>query len=184
MRLIPRILLQKIIAMYSTTYFYIILLADGEKYKFPEDNPFDEDSNDSDDSDNEKGETEKNSVASVGYRYRKWDLGVHIKNIVRIRSFSNHEIYKKNINNTFTIYSGNNLKLVARCEHDAVAQGTNNELVFLTTKALNEWDSRYICVDSVIIQPNIKELVENYNAEITCILEFQVLWRSRLATKT
>ena len=65
--------------MYSTFYFYIILLADGEKYKFPEDNPFDEDSNDSDDSDNEKGETEKSSVASVGYRYRKWDLGVHIK---------------------------------------------------------------------------------------------------------
>jgi len=93
-------------------YSQQVLKADGEKYKFPEDNPFDEDSNDSDDSDNEKGETEKNSVASVGYRYRKWDLG-------------------------------NNLKLVARCEHDAVAQGTNNELVFLTTKALNEWDSRY-----------------------------------------
>ena len=51
-----------------------LLLADGEKYKFPEDNPFDEESNDSDDSDAEKSE-EKNSVASVGYRYRKWDLG-------------------------------------------------------------------------------------------------------------
>merc|ERR1712165_207168 len=89
-----------------------VLKADVDKYKFPEENPFDEDSNDSDDSDGEKAETEKNSVASVGYRYRKWDLG-------------------------------NNLKLVARCEHDAVAQGTNNELVFLTTKALNEWDSRY-----------------------------------------
>merc|ERR1711962_818271 len=93
-------------------YSQQVLKADGEKHKFPEDNPFDEDSNDSDDSDGEKAETEKNSVASVGYRYRKWDLG-------------------------------NNLKLVARCEHDAVAQGTNNELVFLTTKALNEWDSRY-----------------------------------------
>ena len=39
-------------------------------------------------------------------------------------------------------FSGNNIKLVARCEHDAVASGTNNELLFLTTKALNEWDSR------------------------------------------
>merc|ERR1712213_226816 len=93
-------------------YSQQVLKADGEKHKFPEDNPFNEDSNDSGDSDGEKGETEKNSVASVGYRYRKWDLG-------------------------------NNLKLVARCEHDAVAQGTNNELLYLSTKALNEWDSRY-----------------------------------------
>ena len=37
---------------------------------------------------------------------------------------------------------GNKIKLVARCEHDAVAQGTSNEVLFLTTKALNEWDSR------------------------------------------
>ena len=66
------------------------------------------------------------------------------------------KLRKKNTINTFTTYSGNNLKLVARCEHDAVAQGTNNELVFLTTKALNEWDSRYICDDSVSIQFSVK----------------------------
>ena len=67
----------------------------------------------------------------------------------RNTDFSNNEINKENIISTLTTYSGNNLKLVARCEHDAVAQGTNNELVFLTTKALNEWDSRYICDDSL-----------------------------------
>ena len=66
------------------------------------------------------------------------------------------KLAEKDIINTFTNYSGNNLKLVARCEHDAVAQGTNNELVFLTTKALNEWDSRYICDDSVSIQFSVK----------------------------
>lgn len=52
-----------------------MLSADGEKYKFPEDNPFDEDSNNSDDDSEAEKSEEKNSVASVGYRYRKWDLG-------------------------------------------------------------------------------------------------------------
>ena len=74
----------------------------------------------------------------------------------RNTDFSNNEINKENIISTLTTYSGNNLKLVARCEHDAVAQGTNNELVFLTTKALNEWDSRYICDDSVSVQFSVK----------------------------
>lgn len=32
--------------------------------------------------------------------------------------------------------------LVARCEHDAVMQGPQNETQFLTIKALNEWDSK------------------------------------------
>lgn len=32
--------------------------------------------------------------------------------------------------------------LVARCEHDAVLQGPQNETQFLTIKALNEWDSK------------------------------------------
>merc|ERR1739844_714255 len=94
-------------------YSQQVLKSDGEKHKFSEENPFIDDTNDSEEeSDAEKSEEDKNSVASVGYRYRKWDLG-------------------------------NNIKLVARCEHDAVASGTNNELLFLTTKALNEWDSRY-----------------------------------------
>ena len=66
------------------------------------------------------------------------------------------KLTNRNMINTFTTYSGNNLKLVARCEHDAVAQGTNNELVFLTTKALNEWDSRYICDDSILIKFSVK----------------------------
>ena len=64
-------------------YVLPLFIADGEKHKFPEDNPFDEEANDSEDSDGEKGENEKNSVASVGYRYRKWDLGVYLSNATR-----------------------------------------------------------------------------------------------------
>lgn len=51
-------------------------------------------------------------MASVGYRYRKWDLG-------------------------------NDVKLVARCEHDAVTHGPHDETLFLSIKALNEWDSKF-----------------------------------------
>ena len=43
---------------------------------------------------------------------------------------------------------GNDIKLVARCETDAVAQGPNNEMQFINIKALNEWDSKvkfYFC---------------------------------------
>ena len=55
--------------------------ADGEKHKFSEENPFIDDTNDSEEeSDAEKSEEDKNSVASVGYRYRKWDLGTNDKN--------------------------------------------------------------------------------------------------------
>ena len=39
---------------------------------------------------------------------------------------------------------GNDIKLVARCEHDAVMQGPNNEMQFINIKALNEWDSKVI----------------------------------------
>ena len=49
--------------------------------------------------------------------------------------------------NSMNIILGNNIKLVARCEHDAVAAGANNEMLYLTTKALNEWDSRYFIVE-------------------------------------
>ncbi|TRY68259.1 hypothetical protein TCAL_03825 [Tigriopus californicus] len=69
-----------------------------DRHKFPEENPFECD---------EEGE-----VASVGYRYKKWDLG-------------------------------NDIKLIARCEHDAVSQGPNGDVLFMNIKALNEWDSRY-----------------------------------------
>ena len=31
---------------------------------------------------------------------------------------------------------------MARCEHDAVMAGANNEIMFLNIKALNEWDSK------------------------------------------
>ena len=31
---------------------------------------------------------------------------------------------------------------MARCEHDAVMAGANNEMMFLNIKALNEWDSK------------------------------------------
>ncbi len=60
--------------------------ADGEKHKFAEDNPFVDDDEDNED--------KPSPVASVGYRYRKWDLG-------------------------------NEVKLIARCEHDAVLQVCN-----------------------------------------------------------
>ncbi|XP_045535644.1 eukaryotic translation initiation factor 3 subunit D [Papilio machaon] len=68
------------------------------KYKFPEPNPF-------------VSEEEEGEVASVGYRYRKWNLN-------------------------------NGVVLIARCEHDAVLQGPQNETQFLSIKALNEWDSK------------------------------------------
>ncbi|CAG0888523.1 unnamed protein product [Darwinula stevensoni] len=70
-----------------------------ETCKFEGDNPFV--------SNEEEGE-----VASVGYRYRKWDLG-------------------------------NDITLVARCEHDAVTVGPNQEIQFINVKALNEWDPRF-----------------------------------------
>lgn len=90
-------------------YSQQVLKIEGEKYKFEEDNPFIEDS---DDEDEEKSAKKNDKVASVGYRYRKWDLG-------------------------------NGIKLVARCEHDAVTRGPSNDLQFVNIKALNEWDSRF-----------------------------------------
>ncbi len=75
-----------------------VLKGQEEKYNFDEENPF-------------AVEEEEGEIASVGYRYKKWDLG-------------------------------NNVKLIARCEHDAVAQGPNNEMVYMNIRALNEWDSK------------------------------------------
>jgi translation initiation factor 3 subunit D len=77
-----------------------VLKGGDDKFKFEDENPF------ANEDDEEEGQ-----IASVGYRYRKWDLG-------------------------------NDVKLVARCEHDAVAAGPNNERLFLNIKALNEWDSK------------------------------------------
>ncbi len=74
-----------------------VLKGKEDAYKFDEENPF-------------AVEEEEGDVASVGYRYRKWDLG-------------------------------DNVKLVARCEHDAVITGPN-ETLFMNIKALNEWDSK------------------------------------------
>lgn len=37
---------------------------------------------------------------------------------------------------------GNDIVLIARCEHDAVMYGPNNEVQFINIKSLNEWDSR------------------------------------------
>ena len=39
---------------------------------------------------------------------------------------------------------GNDIVLIARCEHDAVMYGPNNEGQFINVKSLNEWDSRVI----------------------------------------
>jgi len=38
---------------------------------------------------------------------------------------------------------GDNLDIIIRTEHDAVTYGPNNDLQFMSIKALNEWDSRY-----------------------------------------
>merc|ERR1712238_6045 len=51
-----------------------VLKADVDKYKFPEENPF----ADAEDTE-EVSEDGKTRVASVGYKYRKWDLGKNIK---------------------------------------------------------------------------------------------------------
>merc|ERR1712209_27827 len=85
-----------------------VLKADAEKYKFPEENPFAE----AEDSDEEAAESSKTKVASVGYRYRKWDLG-------------------------------NNIRLIARTEHDAVFGTSEKDKSYMNVKALNEWDSRH-----------------------------------------
>ena len=50
--------------------FRFLILADVDKYKFPEENPF----ADAEDTE-EVSEDGKTRVASVGYKYRKWDLG-------------------------------------------------------------------------------------------------------------
>ncbi|PAA89477.1 hypothetical protein BOX15_Mlig010075g1 [Macrostomum lignano] len=71
-----------------------------KKFSFDNKNPFVED------------EEEEAEVASVGYRYRSWNLG------------------------------GDKLNLVVRCEHDAVTQGPNEEVQFINIKALNEFDPR------------------------------------------
>ncbi|CAD6221275.1 GSCOCG00005123001-RA-CDS [Cotesia congregata] len=75
-----------------------VLKSSEPRFKFEEGNPF-------------ISEEEEGDVASVAYRYRKWDLN-------------------------------NGITLVCRCEHDAVLQGPNGEIQFLTIKALNEWDSK------------------------------------------
>jgi len=57
-------------------------------------------------------EGDEGEVASVAYRYRKWDIG-------------------------------NGINLIIRSEIDAVTNGSNDELLYLNIKALNEWDSKY-----------------------------------------
>lgn len=70
-----------------------------EKYSFENPNPFIQ-------------EDEESQVASVGYRYKKFDLG-------------------------------NDIELIARCEHDAVMVGVNGEIQYINIKTLNEWDNRF-----------------------------------------
>ncbi len=89
----------------SLTSFY---LADGKKHKFDEENPF----VGGDDSDKEDEEDSAN-VASVGYRYRKWDLGNDIHLIAR----TEHDA--------------------------VTGGSSDKERLFMNIKALNEWDSRH-----------------------------------------
>jgi len=58
-------------------------------------------------------EDEKDQVASVGYKYRKWNLG-----------------------------GVNNIELICRCEVDAAYHSPSGELQFMTVKSLNEWDPK------------------------------------------
>ena len=85
-----------------------VLKQEEAKHKLSDENPFAASVEGEDGADGEDGET----IASVGYRYRKWDLD-------------------------------DGVKLVARCEHDAVTVGPNNETLFVNVKALNEWDSKF-----------------------------------------
>ena len=43
----------------------------------------------------------------------------------------------------YLFFLGNNIKLIARTEHDAVVGTSEKDLSFMNIKALNEWDSRY-----------------------------------------
>lgn len=90
------------------------------KYKFEQPNPF-------------IGEEEDGEVASVAYRYRKWDLN---NGIVCI---SNITVLCLMLTIFFEFYFQ---VLVARCEHDAVMQSPTGDTQFITLKALNEWDSK------------------------------------------
>lgn len=47
---------------------------------------------------------------------------------------------------------GNDITLIARCEHDAVMYGPNGELQYANIKALNEWDSRVSRVVTSLLQ--------------------------------
>jgi len=76
-----------------------VLRANEERLTFPDPNPF---------IGGVEGEVE---VASVAYRYRKWDLG-------------------------------ENIHLVVRSEVDAFTSGPNDEKIYLSIKALNEWDPK------------------------------------------
>lgn len=86
-----------------------VLRADTEKHKFPEENPFVEADDSDEDNEANPGKTK---VASVGYRYRKWDLGNNVRLIARTELDA------------------------------ATATGTDKDLAFMNIKALNEWDSR------------------------------------------
>ena len=66
-----------------------------ERYSFPEPNPF-------------LVEGDESEVASIAYKYRKWDLGEGVN-------------------------------IIIRSEVDAVTSGANDEKIFLSIKALNEW---------------------------------------------
>ncbi|XP_065174819.1 eukaryotic translation initiation factor 3 subunit D-like [Sycon ciliatum] len=81
-----------------------VLKRGSERHQFAESNPF-------------VTEDDEGEVASVGYRYRKWNLGEDIT-------------------------------LVARCEHDAVSTTKpGGELQYMSIKTLNEWDPKVAGVD-------------------------------------
>ena len=84
-------------------YSQQVLKTGESRHKFDEPNPF-------------ISEEETGEVASVAYRYRKWDLG-------------------------------DGVVVVVRCEHDAVMYGPNQQLQFVTIKALNEWNSKASAVE-------------------------------------
>lgn len=72
-----------------------VLRMNEERHSFPEPNPF-------------LVEGDETEVASIAYKYRKWDLGEGVN-------------------------------IIIRSEVDAVTSGPNDEKIFLSIKALNEW---------------------------------------------
>lgn len=65
---------------------------------------------------------------------------------------------------------GNDIVLIARCEHDAVMYGPNNEVQFINVKSLNEWDSRVRAASFLLVTTNCLTFCTSGRTRILCNL--------------